>query len=113
MTESTGSIVSPTTGLEYDTKLTVVEDACRDCGGEGAIWFSTFSDYRRFIVDERARQEENDPDDDYYYTPDKSGSRSCERCGSTGVFKGDGGLYRMTMTYSGSIGVLPEEMFST
>lgn len=113
----------PTTGLIYDTKVEVQQDACNDCGGHGRIHYSTFADYRAFIVERNQRDVdmaaanelfpgmEHSYYDEDYFEPKKSGSRHCERCNGTGVFKGDGGKINVRMTWSGKIIGLPNNMF--
>lgn len=102
---STSKVASAIPGIEYDMTTTQVVDACSDCGGDGVIRFSTFADYRAFIHERNWREENDDPDerDDYYHTPARSGSKSCERCSGTGTFVGDGGCYTMKLTYFGNI----------
>lgn len=103
-----GEYVSENLGIPYRTETTVIEDACRDCGGDGVIKFSTFADLRQFVIEERAREEDPEPDDeDYFFTPKKSGSRPCERCGGSGNVKGDGGKYVVRMSMSHTIPIKP------
>lgn len=119
----TSTIVSPDTGLAYDMKTTVVEDACNDCGGEGYISYSTIADFRQFITEKNRREAALDqayeafPDmdhsygDEYNFEPDRTGRRFCDRCQGTGEHKGDGGLIRFSIDCTGSLRSLPQDMF--
>lgn len=97
----------PLTGLEHDVQTRVIEDACKDCNGWGVIHFSTFADYRECIMLRRWQEEANDPEDDYWHEPRKSGSRPCVRCNCTGHFPGDGGRIEVSLTWTGRIFNLP------
>ena len=88
--------VSPTTGLEYNVTTTEVVDACRDCGGEGVIRYSSFADLREH-VNAMALWEDEEGDDDPP-EPKQSQTKPCERCGGTGIFKDDGGRFIVTMS---------------
>lgn len=82
------SVVSPNTGIPFDVRTETIEDACRDCGGDGHLKFSTIADLRACVHARRAFDADEDRDWDYYPHPEESGRKDCERCGNTGHFKG-------------------------
>lgn len=95
-------VVSAITGVRYTTETSAVADACAKCGGIGVYRFSTFSDLRAHVLAVEQWQEDADDDNDCP-EPFKSGRCDCDRCGGSGVFRGDGGLYRFTITFNGTL----------
>lgn len=88
-------------GVEYDVTSRVIEDACNECGGNGVVRYSTFADYRAYITELNDPSSEDDP------IIAESGTRPCERCQGTGVFKGDGCRIEVRMSLSYQLQMTP------
>lgn len=83
-------------GVVYDMTCDTYNDGCTHCSATGTQQFATQADWD-------ALAESDDEDAELQY----SGVKPCEYCNGTCRIPGAGPLHKFTMSFKGSIALLP------